>query len=170
MRRYLFKRKFKKLESKVSTHPEFVKKIKSMNLIFDATEESSRASINQFKSELEKNGCQVHVLAFINQKLKEEKAFAFPVYDKSAVNWYGIPTSEEIELFATKNTDATLLANIDGFPHMDYVARACDSTIKLGLNTVHGHYQDIFISIKDPSLKEFLNSSKTILKELQLLD
>ncbi len=169
MKKYLFKRKFRKIKDRTIPQPEYLERISSVNLIFDATEEENRALAKRFKSDFERNKCTVNLLGYLNYRLKgEENSFGFPIYDRSAVNWYGIPKSEEIDTFCTQSVEATITLNLQDLPHMDFIGKSCRSFLKIGVSTSHGSYQDIFISIKENTVKEFLDASRKILKELRL--
>lgn len=170
MRKYLFKRRLRKSKRTPTPSPSFLDKLNSVNLIAEIDRDGRDGEITAFERKLRNTDCEVNFLGFLDQKPKEQIEFPFQYYDKSALNWYGVPKSDELENFYRRTVDVTLVANPRDLPHMDYVAYNCDSVLHLGMDTTYGDYQDIYLRMEKPELKKFLIDAWDLLRELQLIN
>ena len=75
---------------------------KKVGILFDATRETNRKSINNFCNKLRGRGCNVTLLGYINKNLKHN-LFDFLIYHKGMINWYGIPGSSDIDRFISND-------------------------------------------------------------------
>ncbi len=168
LKTYLFQRKLKHSKPSLSPHPDYIAHISSVNLLFEAEKTEDRAISQKFEQKLEKMGASLNRLGYFDYKLKKNLSFAFPLYDKKDVNWYGIPRADSVEEFCKKSVDITLIANLRNMPHMDFIGHKCDTVLSLGLPSRYSDYQDITVK-NGKNLEEFLKASLEILHELQLL-
>jgi len=80
---------------------------KSIGILFDATENNSRKEVMKYAELLSKNGKQVKLLGFINEKLKEA-SFPFKYFTKQNLSWSMIPKGTEIDQFIKKDFDVLI--------------------------------------------------------------
>lgn len=132
LKAHLFKKKLAEIsdsKKKVSSQNAF----KNVLLFFDGTDGSERKVIQKYATELERSGKVVKLFAFINTKEKDSEV-GINHYVKKDINWYQIPTSEDLQIIQSKNYDVmiSLLSSIK--PHHQFVIKSIKAQMKIGPN------------------------------------
>lgn len=110
---------------------------KKVGILFDATRETNRKSINNFCNKLRGRGCNVTLLGYINKNLKHN-LFDFLIYHKGMINWYGIPGSSDIDRFISNDIDILINFDTEDRKHLHYISALCRAKFKVSMAHKNG--------------------------------
>lgn len=167
LKAHLFKKKLEEISisnHKVSAQNAF----KNVLLFFDGTDGSERKVIQKYATELERSGKVVKLFAFINTK-ELDSEIGINHYVRKNINWYQVPTSEDLQVIQSKNYDVmiSLLSNIQ--PHHKFVIKSIKAAMKIGPNLdntedlIFDMSVDHFSSLGIPELIKNIKSSIQLL-------
>ncbi|MFN8308544.1 MAG: hypothetical protein U0T73_01155 [Chitinophagales bacterium] len=103
----------------------------SIGIIYDSTPPSNDIVIAKFAEALRNKGKKVEVFAFLNDKKTDRKADV-EIFNRNAVNWYGIPTDEKVSQFCKKKFDLLLCAYNQPSPPLEYIAMFSQAQYRVG--------------------------------------
>ena len=123
---------------------------KSIGILFDATEDNSRKEVMKYAELLSKNGKQVKLLGFINDKLKEA-SFPFKYFTKQNLSWSLVPKGTEIEEFIKKDFDVLInlylpdrLIGLKNLP-IEYISTFSKADLRVGPFSENHESYDLII-------------------------
>lgn len=110
-----------------------------------------------YVSRLEKQGKQVHLLAFIpDTKTPEE--FPFPALNWKDCSWKGIPESDISHRFITQELDVLLTLCDQPHPVLQYLSALSKAHLRIGPQVGHHMAYDLIIDVPTPlALPHFIN-------------
>ncbi|MDX1910254.1 MAG: hypothetical protein SFV22_02150 [Saprospiraceae bacterium] len=107
---------------------------RSVGLLFDATDATSRKESLEFARSLEKQGKKVRVLGYFNTKPGTESP-DFDAFFVKETGWTGKPNSEKAEKFIREKFDLLLTLNPDEHRPLEWLAAASQAAFKIGFAT-----------------------------------
>ncbi|MBS1686837.1 MAG: hypothetical protein JSS76_19015 [Bacteroidetes bacterium] len=104
---------------------------KTVGIIYDSTMPGYDTIIAKYADSLRAKGKTVEVLAYLDDKKIESKP-GINIFNKKAVNWYGIPIDDRVAAFCNKNFDLLLCAITDESKPLEYMAYISKAKYRVG--------------------------------------
>ena len=142
--------------------------VKTIGIIFNATKTNDVITVTEFADNLRRENKEVTILGFQDRKLKEETDSR--LFDKSKVNWYGIPSDEKVVTFNQLSLDVLICAFEEECLPLEYVAATSKAKFRVGaFGKTKTNYYELMINIKEKQqlnylLKQMLHFLKVINK------
>lgn len=104
---------------------------KTVGIIYDSSMPGYDGIISQYAESLRSRGKTVEVLAYLNDKKIDQKP-GVNIFNKKAVNWYGIPTDDRVAAFCNKNFDLLICAITEESRPLEYMAFMSKAKYRVG--------------------------------------
>lgn len=103
----------------------------AVGIIYDSSMPGYDTIISQYAESLRVKGKTVDVLAYLDDKKIDSKP-GVNIFNKKAVNWYGIPTDDRVAAFCNKNFDLLICAITDENRPLEYMAYMSKAKYRVG--------------------------------------
>ncbi len=141
---------------------------RSIGILYDATNHNYFEPVLKFAKELKDNNSEVSVLGFINSKDVPDKYLfkkGYAYFNKSEMNWYYKPTSEDAISFMNLKLDILIDLNLERSLLFDFIVATSLARFKVGRYRKDCKYYDFMIQIKnDPTFEYFIQQVKHYLE------
>ena len=104
---------------------------KTVGIIYDSTPPDNDVIITKFSEMLKGKEKTVEVMAYLNDKKIDHKA-DINIFNKKAVNWYGVPTDDRVTAFTNKNFDLLICAITEESKPLEYIAYTSRAKYRVG--------------------------------------
>lgn len=104
---------------------------KTIGIIYDSSMPAYDSIIARYAEGLTAKGKTVEVLAYLDDKKIESKP-GINIFNKKAVNWYGIPTDDRVTAFCNKPFDVLICAITDENKPLEYMAYISKAKYRVG--------------------------------------
>ena len=134
----------------------------SFGILYEAVDQESFETINNFVEVLKRAGKYVQVLGYVPAKRFEQDYFLkldFHLYKYSDVNWSYIPSKQCVTDFIQRDYDVLIDLSLNEHFPLQYVAALSRAKFKIGKDSVQNQkIHDMLITITEPNfnLKEFI--------------
>jgi hypothetical protein len=137
---------------------------KRIGILFDATSADDIITVTKYAESLSNIGKDVSILAFQNNKEKENNDPRF--FNTLNVSWFYIPSSPKIEAFHKNKFDILICAFINECLPLEYIAATSDAKFRVGaFSDAKTNYFELMINTeKNKSLKYLLEQINHFLK------
>ncbi|MFN8276147.1 MAG: hypothetical protein U0T84_01565 [Chitinophagales bacterium] len=141
---------------------------KTFAIIYDSTLPDNDITITKFAEQLRRVGKEVQVYGYLNDKKIDHKA-DIQIFNRNAVNWYGVPVDEKALGFCKKSFDVLLCATVDLIAPLEYLATFSAATCRIGAyHPAHLHCFDLMIERgSNQRLDYLLQQMESTLKKIQ---
>lgn len=135
-----------------------------IGILFNATSADDIITVTKYAESLIQMGKQVSLLAFQNNKDKENNDTRF--FNKLNVNWFHIPKSDKIAAFHKKKFDILICAFVDECLPLEYIVATSDAKFRVGAfcDAKTNYYELMINTNKNRSLKYLLDQINHFLK------
>ncbi|MGB1315800.1 MAG: DUF6913 domain-containing protein [Chitinophagales bacterium] len=122
----------KKVKSTANIQREMIniQDAKNIGVLYNASNPKDVMVVSQFAEKLKQEGKQVFVLGFHNVKSKED--LGEKIFEKSSVNFFGIPATPKIDGFQKIKLDILICAFKDECLPLEYIAATSKATFRVG--------------------------------------
>ena len=120
--------------------------IKTVGILFDATNLEQAQQILRYRNQLEKEGKRVKLLAYINSRAKDIEA-NYPFFLRSDVNWKYIPNGQAVDDFMSVSFDLLLVVSSISTPSFEYISTLTDARLKVGPDSENRQAYDLMLDI-----------------------
>ncbi len=121
---------------------------KSIGILFDATDPSSRNKVTAYAQSLIKNGKNVSLLGFVKNKQKD-LSFSFKYFTLNEVNWRMIPQSAEINQFMNKKFNILINLYLGKNYPIEFISALSKANLRVGPLSDNSNCFDLMIDIPD---------------------
>ena len=104
---------------------------KTIGIIYDSTDPDNDVIITKFSEMLRNKGKSVDVMAYLNDKKIDHKA-DINIFNRKAVNWYGVPIDERVDAYCNKNFDLLICAMTTDSKPLEYIAYLSKAKYRVG--------------------------------------
>lgn len=143
-----------------------INQAKSVGILFNASKPDDLITITQYSEMLRAQGIQVHLLAYQNNKEKDQKDSRF--FNKLQVNMFSIPSGGNIEAFQNLELDILICAFLEESLALEYIAATTNARFRVGaFSAAKTNYFELMINTKqNQSLKYLLKQIDHFLKAI----
>jgi hypothetical protein len=128
----LFYRAFREKITKSPQIPVISIKGGSVSVLFNGTREDDRKTVHRLKKKLIAAGASsFKSLAYIDNKLPLENV-DYAAYNKRNVNWYGVPSGEEVDAFIQLPANILIVLCPEMLPHFEYIIAHAQARFIIG--------------------------------------
>lgn len=162
---YFLQQKLKR--NKIERNAVNFNKAKRIGILFDATDPSNEAVVNRYKQNLQNNGKQVDMLAYVDDK-QEHDTTLFKYFNRKNLSWTLQPTGTIVEQFMQTPFDILLNLHIDTVPPLEYVSALSKAQLRVGQFRDSKEYcYDLMIDIPEgDSLNNYIGQIDALLKTI----
>jgi uncharacterized protein YdaT len=104
---------------------------KTIGIIYDSTEPDNDIIVTKFSEMLRNKGKTIEVIAYLHDKKIDHKA-DINIFNRKAVNWYGVPTDERVKEYCDKNFDLLICAMTSENKPLEYMASTSKAKYRVG--------------------------------------
>ena len=126
---YFLRQKLKK--NKVERNAVNFDAAKRIGILFDATNPENETVVNRYKRNLQNNGKQVDMLAYVDDK-QEHDTTLFKYFNRKNLSWTLEPTGTLVEQFIQTPFDILLNLHINTVPPLEYVSALSKAHLRVG--------------------------------------
>lgn len=167
IRQYLYFKKLRFDAKKLATTEREMMNLNNaarIGILFNASSADDIMTVTRYAETLSKLGKKVSILAYQNNKDKENSDARF--INKLDINWFYIPNSPKIDDFHTKNCDILICAFIKECLPLEYIAATSKARFRVGaFSQAKTNYFELMINTqKNQSLKYLLEQINHFLK------
>ena len=130
--------------------------VHTVGIVFDSTNPANDSAVLSFAEQLKSAGKEVELLGFVNDKKTESKP-GITIFNRKALNWLDIPTTEPIESFAQKKFDLLLACFTGEHLTLEYLTAISNARWRVGAYAENktGFY-DMMINVGDKTDLQYL--------------
>lgn len=122
----------------------FLEQAKSIGLLFDASLLKDRTLVLQFADRLKREGKQVQLLGFFNEK-RTSSDYPFKHFDKKQLDWVWRPKSEVSTTFSNQSFDLLINLSKQTVLPLDFIAAHSKARFRVGPATAQTFCYDLMI-------------------------
>jgi len=142
------------------------KHIKSVGVLFDASNLKEREEALRFVKELKDSGKKVRVMAFLNEKEKIDN-LPFVHFSQKEVDFFYRPKSTETQEFISKDFDVLLNLSPTNNIHLEYIAALSRAHYRVGAATTKMYCYELMIdSQPSTSVKNYIKQISFFLNKM----
>jgi hypothetical protein len=119
---------------------------KSIGILFDATDSSSRKQVLAYAQNMIKNGKKVSLLGFVKNKQKD-LSFSFKYFTLNEVDWKMIPESADINQFMNHQFDILINLFLGKNHQIEYISALSKANLRVGPFSKNSNCFDLMIDI-----------------------
>ncbi|MDC3219920.1 MAG: hypothetical protein P8M17_10245, partial [Saprospiraceae bacterium] len=123
-------------------------KAKSIGILFDATNSSSRIEVVEYAQRMIKSGKKVSLLGFVKNKQKD-LSFSFKYFTLNEVNWKMVPGGPEINQFKDKRFDILINLYSGNNIQIEFISALSKAKLRVGPFSENPNSYDLMIDIPD---------------------
>lgn len=141
--------------------------VRSIGILFDATELAIRNQVMAYADTLKKAGKQVRLLGFADQA-ETPDSFPFKAFNPKGLDWMLRPTGPDVEDFIQQPFDLLFLLSFDDILPLQYIAALSRAHFRVGPYSNHGPTLELMIDMpKGKGLPEFIQQAESFLHKMQ---
>ena len=103
----------------------------TIGIIYDSTDADNDIIITKFSEMLKNKGKSVEVMAYLDDKKTDHKA-DINIFNRNAVNWYGVPIDERVKTYCDKSFDLLICAMTGENKPLEYIAYTSKAKYRVG--------------------------------------
>ncbi len=158
MRYFFYRRSVKgRKPDEIARESLHFSEVKTVGIIFDATDISVYESVRSFKKLMESKSKKVKILAYIDAN-NANSLIPFDMISRKDLNWKLKPTSPIAEQFTNTNFDLLVNAYLKVSPPLEYISTFSAAKFRVGLHFPDNTgLSDMMLSINEnpPTLGNF---------------
>jgi hypothetical protein len=104
---------------------------KTVGVIYDSTNPDNDIIIARWSEMVRNKGKAVEVMAYLDDKKIDHKADV-NIFNRKAVNWYGVPIDARVDAFCNKNFDLLICAMTTENKPLEYIAYMSKAKYRVG--------------------------------------
>jgi hypothetical protein len=137
---------------------------KTVGILFDATDKTTRETIVEYANQLSRSGKKVRLLGFMNFSEKKMPAGDLPFvhFNKKNLNWWGKPTSEKADAFCKEKFDLLLCLFSGENRPLEWLTARASARMKAG--GALKFYQNLDLAIE---LNATQNNAAELIQQLE---
>ncbi|MBK6623171.1 MAG: hypothetical protein IPG32_20765 [Saprospirales bacterium] len=121
-------------------------KARSIGILFDGTELSSRDVVLGYADQLKKTGKSVRLLAFMDNRAESE-SFPFHFFNRKNLDWLMRPTGHYVKEFLDHPFDILLNLSMEENPALEYIAALSQAHFRVGVFSRTTHCYELMIDL-----------------------
>ena len=118
---------------------------KSFLILFNGTRPEDVEYFRKWHAKYEKAGIKAKMLAYVESTV-DVHDFGMALYNKTGVDWKGLPKAKLVELVRSREFDILLNINPDELPHLHFLAVAARAKFKV--STLSSLPNDFNLTVK----------------------
>ena len=147
--------------------------INSIGIVWDASNEEEFQTLAKFHQQMQERNIDVQIIGYYDGKNLPDKYTAIRYLScirKNEVNLFGIPKSNDMQVFIYKKFDVLIDINFEKLFTLNYITILSNALFKVGLSESENHSApfDLMIEIKKPvSVDNYL---KQVVQYLEMMN
>ena len=150
-----------------SRHSIHFDKARSIGILFDATELSSRDTVLRYAEQLKAIGKSVRLLGYLDNRTESE-SFSFHIFNKKDLDWLMRPKGHNVEEFLDHPFDILLNLSMEENPALEYIAALSQAHYRVGVFSKAIHCYELMIDLPtSQKLPDLIKQIEFFLQKMQ---